>query len=248
MPRETDTVTRRAFIDSELAVGEEIRLEDDAFRHLCKVLRLREGDEVTLFNGRGGEFHGRITAVEKRSATVTIEAGDMIDRSPGLEWQLLQAVSKGDRMDYTLQKSTELGVHSIQPFHAERSVVNLSGDRARKREEHWRGVVRSACEQCGMNRVPEIRELADIREALSRVHAETRLLLDPRADDSISGVEIGNSVALLIGPEGGLSDAEIAAAGDAGFRGIRMGSRILRTETAAVVAAAVLLARTGDLD
>lgn len=241
-------MTRRAFIDCDLSVGRQVELEGDAFRHLCKVLRLREGDPVTLFNGRGGEYHGHLESVDRRSARVVVDGFEAIDRAPALQWQLVQAVSKGDRMDYTLQKSTELGVAAVQPFLARRSVVNLKGERARKREEHWRGVVRSACEQCGMNRVPEIREIEDLDGALAGINATTRLLLDPAADEHIGDIEIGDSVALLIGPEGGLSDTEIAAAQRAGFRGVRMGARVLRTETAAIVAAAVLLARKGELD
>lgn len=241
-------MNRRAFIDAELATGQELVLDGDAFQHLCKVLRSREGDRVVLFNGLGGEFTATLKSIAKKQAVAAVESFAPIDRTPILDWQLLQAVSKGDRMDYTLQKSTELGVHAVHPLLSERSVVNLDEKRALKKQQHWTGVVRSACEQCGMNRVPAISPIRKLDDGLEQVSADVRLLLDPHASESILDIDIDGSVALLIGPEGGLSESEIVRARQAGFRGVRMGERVLRTETAAVVAAAVLLARRGDLD
>ena len=238
---------RRVFIDAGLSTNQELALDGDAFMHLCKVLRCREGDRVVLFNGQGGEYTAVLKAIEKKRAIAEVQEFIAVNRAPALDWQLLQAISKGDRMDYTLQKSTELGVRSVQPLFSERSVVALDEKRSLKKEQHWAGVVRSACEQCGMNRVPEISEIRRLDDGLSNVSADVRLMLDPDADDSILDVEITGSVALLVGPEGGLSESEIERARQAGFRGVRMGERVLRTETAAVVAAAVLLARHGDL-
>lgn len=241
-------MNRRAFVDRPLAIGQQFELDGDAFRHIFKVLRSRQGDRLLLFNGEGGEYSAEILAVGKRSATVQVDGFAPEDRAPQLDWTLVQAVSKGDRMDYTLQKCTELGMRQVIPVLAERSVVSLDGERARKRVEHWRGVVRSACEQCGLNRVPGVVPLHGFRGMLENLDADTMLMLDPEADSAITDVDVAGRVALLVGPEGGFSDKELEQARAAGFRGVRMGSRVLRTETAAVVAAAVMLAGAGDLD
>lgn len=237
----------RAFVDADLQVGTSVTLEGDAFRHICKVLRARPGDRITLFNGHGGEFIAQLESIEKHQAFARIDSHEPVDRTPALDWELLQAISKGDRMDYTLQKSTELGVRRIVPFIAERSVVKLDTDRAEKRRQHWLGVVRSAAEQCGMNRVPEITSIGNLPDAMNLTQGSTKLLLDPEAGTAIGEVTLENSVTLLIGPEGGLTENEIRQARDAGYQAVRIGPRILRTETAAIVAAAVLLEKAGDL-
>lgn len=237
----------RAFIDADLQVGVTIPIGGDAFRHVCKVLRARPGDRIILFNGRGGEYIAQLDSIEKHRAYAGIESYDPIDRTPALRWELLQAVSKGDRMDYTLQKSTELGVSRIMPFIAERSVVKLDTERAEKRRQHWLGVTRSAAEQCGVNRIPEISPIGNLPDAMEYAQGNTKILLDPEAGTSIGEVAQDSSVTLLIGPEGGLTENEIRRARDAGYQPVRMGPRILRTETAAVVAAAVLLEKAGDL-
>jgi 16S rRNA (uracil1498-N3)-methyltransferase len=237
----------RAFIDVDLQVGATVPVKGDAFRHICKVLRARPGDRIILFNGRGGEFIAQLDFIEKHQAFASIESHDPVDRAPALHWELLQAISKGDRMDYTLQKSTELGVGRIMPFIAERSVVKLDTARAEKRRQHWLGVVRNAAEQCGMNRIPDIAPIGNLNNAMNHAQGTTQLLLDPEADTAIGDVALRGSVALLIGPEGGLTEDEIRLAVDAGYQAVRMGPRTLRTETAAVVAAAVLLEKAGDL-
>jgi 16S rRNA (uracil1498-N3)-methyltransferase len=205
-----------------------------------------------LFNGEGGEFSATLDNIEKRQATAQIEAFVARDVESCLHITLIQAVSKGERMDYTLQKAVELGVNRIVPVFSKYSVVNLSGERRQKRLDHWQGVIISACEQCGRNRIPAVVEPLELTDWLAGKPADEGLniMLDPAAECTLKTLKdtSAGKVALLIGPEGGLSEDEIALAQQAGFTGIILGPRVLRTETAGVAALAALQMLWGDFD
>ena len=243
----------RLYVDVPLASGDTCALDRRALDHAVKVLRLRAGDALCLFNGTGGEF----TATLERGANGTLGAqvGEFTPdrRESPLQLRLVQGVSRGERMDYTLQKAVELGVTDIVPVITERTVLRLDGERAERRLAHWRGVVLAACEQSGRTRVPALAEPCDLADYLvdhgaGREVAGCALLLDPTAPTALAehGV-IAGPVSVLIGPEGGLSGHERQAARAAGFEPVRVGPRVLRTETAAVVALALLQALAGDL-
>jgi 16S rRNA (uracil1498-N3)-methyltransferase len=235
-----------------LVSGQTLELDAQATVHLTKVLRLRVGDALVVFNGKGngegdGEFAAQVVDVGRRSAS--IEIGAFVPRtleSP-LELVLLQGISRGERMDYTVQKAVELGVSRIVPVLTERTVVNLKGERQEKRREHWQGVVNSACEQSGRNRVPSVAEIVPFAAAIAEVGQGLNLVLHHRAETSLDALPAPQGpVTLLIGPEGGLSAQEIEAAVAAGFMPLRLGPRVLRTETAALAALSVLQWQWGD--
>ena len=211
--------------------------------------RLRDGDEIVLFAGDGNEAAARIVALDRHGADVEIVAVQAVDRESPLSITLVQGISSGDRMDYTLQKAVELGVAAIVPVFVERSIVRLSGDRAEKRVAHWREVVVSACEQCGRNRIPEVAPATSFAEAIPRVAARLslRYVLSVDGGERLRALPAPESaVALLAGPEGGLSPGEERAARSAGFVPLSLGPRVLRTETAAVAALAAMQAIWGD--
>ena len=232
-----------------LASGDVIELDGQAAVHLTRVLRLRVGDELVLFNGEGGEFAARLLEAGRRTAR--IEVGAFVDReleSP-LELVLAQGVSRGERMDYTVQKAVELGVSRIVPLVTKRTTVNLDGERRGKRRTHWQGVVNAACEQSGRNRVPPVLPVSGLDDWLAETAAQPglKLLLHHRAERSLGEQSPpAGPVTLLIGPEGGLSGDEIEAAIAAGFQPLRLGPRVLRTETAALAAMSVLQWLWGD--
>jgi 16S rRNA (uracil1498-N3)-methyltransferase len=242
----------RFFYPDTLGKGAEVRLPDEAAHHALRVLRLAAGETVTLFNGRGGEYESRITRTHGSEVWAkTVAYADPMRESP-VELVLGQGVSSADRMDLTLQKSVELGVAAIQPIAAERSIVRLSGERAARRIEHWRNLVISACEQCGRNLIPEVAAFATLPDWLGQMPAksapgELRLLLSPAAQTSIRNLPAkATRIVLLAGPEGGFSPAEVAAALSRDFLAVRLGPRILRTETAALAALAAIHALWGD--
>jgi len=236
----------RLFAPIGLTLGTEIRLPDRAVHHLA-VLRLRRGDPVTLFNGRGGEFSAELTRVSGKDALARVLSEHSAERESPLSIALAQCVSAGDRMDTTLQKSTELGVSKIVPLASTRAVVRLSGDRAEKRVAHWRNVVIAACEQCGRNRVPEVASITDIEVFLAGTSGDgLKLLLAPDADQTLKQLPQPQSVVLLVGPEGGLTAPERAQAARVGFIPVRFGPRVLRTETAPLAAIAAIQTLWGD--
>ncbi len=241
----------RFHFQGRLGNGSEVRLQPDAAHHAVRVLRLNAGDPVVLFDGRGGEFEARITRIDRGEVSVKTGAHMDIERESGLSIQLVQGLSSGDRMDITLQKAVELGVATIQPVATERSVVKLKDERAQRRMEHWQHLVVSACEQCGRNRVPEVLPLLDLPDWLAQLNAlvpddEARLLLSPAATVPLKELGPPVRMMLLIGPEGGLSPAETQLAQSRGFRPVRLGPRILRTETAALAALSAIQALWGD--
>lgn len=237
----------RIFHDGELECDKEITLSTGAATHVSRVLRLKPGDPLILFNGQGGEYRATLTSLSKRDVRVTVESFEDRDVESPLEITLVQGISRGERMDYTLQKAVELGVTEIIPVVTERTVVRLNEERRRKREQHWRGVVISACEQCGRNTLPEITPIVNLENYLSNSGNGLRLLLDHRADSGTGELEPAEKVTLLVGPEGGLSQQERDRAVGYGFKTVRFGPRIMRTETAAVAAVAILQTIMGDL-
>ncbi|MCD9028887.1 16S rRNA (uracil(1498)-N(3))-methyltransferase [Luteimonas sp. BDR2-5] len=239
----------RAFVDRPLAEGQRIELPDDAAAHLVRVLRLREGDACVLFNGDGHDHDARLVATGKRGATAEIVATRPVDVESPLRIVLLQGIARGEKMDWILQKATELGVAAFVPVSSDRSEVKLDAERAGKRLAHWRSVVVSACEQSWRARIPQVAVPQPLAAALAALPAGgTRWLLDPEAAAGIATMPAPSGELLLaIGPEGGWSPNDRAALVAAGFGGLRLGPRILRAETAGIAAVAALQARFGDL-
>lgn len=239
----------RVFHDGPLKTGQLVTLSESSARHLKTVLRLKTRQALILFNGQGGEFAARIHSMEKRRLDVEILQFDPVDRESALPVTLVQGISKGQRMDYSLQKAVELGVYAIQPVWTERCAVRQKGDRQERKEQHWQGVITSAAEQSGRTRIPSLLNTLMLQEYLANTDkAGLNLVLDPQAKTQLSDLAPdGKSVHILVGPEGGLADHEVASAKAQGFRGIRMGPRILRTETAGAAAIAIIQTLGGDL-
>ncbi len=238
----------RVYLESPLASGEVVDLPEAAFRHLVQVLRMHAGDALIVFDGCGGEYEATLESVAKRGATLRIGSFHEVSRESALDLTLVQGISKGDRMDFTIQKAVELGVTRIVPITTERCNVNLGAERQDKKFEHWRGVLRSACEQSGRTRVPELCAVQRFTDWLAQPVTGARLMLDPQGAIPLAGVQgpVGG-LSLVVGPEGGLSPAELRIGAAEGCLGVRLGPRVLRTETAGVVALSVLQARFGDL-
>jgi 16S rRNA (uracil1498-N3)-methyltransferase len=239
----------RVYTERPLAEDVEVTLPEAAASHVARVLRLRAGAPLVLFDGSGADFRGEIVAVEGDRVRVRIgERAAGLRESP-LAITLVQAVSRGERMDWTLQKATELGVRRIQPVLSARSVVRLDEQQAGRKLRHWQAIVAGACEQCGRSVLPEVRAPLELSRFLAESSRDgQRLVLSPGGPASLAGLASASArVELLIGPEGGLDDAELDAAGRAGFASVRLGPRVLRTETAGIVALAVLQALWGDL-
>ncbi|OGT20112.1 MAG: 16S rRNA (uracil(1498)-N(3))-methyltransferase [Gammaproteobacteria bacterium RBG_16_57_12] len=238
----------RIYLPQPLHSGATLQLPEVAANYLLKVLRLRPGDAVTLFNGEGGEYRAVIIEADKRRVAVRVDEFSNREAESPLQIILAQGISRGERMDYTLQKAVELGVTQIIPLHTERTVVQLKGDKPEKRRAHWQGVVASACEQCGRNRVPPVAEIQTLTEWLPQVDpGALRLVLHHRAERGLKTLPApGGPLIMLIGPEGGLSPQELTAACEAGFAPLCLGARILRTETAAVAALAAFQTLWGD--
>jgi 16S rRNA (uracil1498-N3)-methyltransferase len=243
----------RVHVDAPLATGALLTLPDGAAKHLARVLRVAAGDPLVMFNGRGGEFSASVESLRRNEVTVRIGTHDPVERESPLDTTLLQGIARGEKMDQILQKATELGVTRMIPVLTARSNVRLDADAALRKQQHWRGVVIAACEQCGRNRVPDVRQPLALAAALAEVGAELKLALSP--DDGAA--EFGKlleaagsirSMALLVGPEGGFDPQEMGAAQQGGFHACRLGSRVMRTETAALAALAALQFAAGDHD
>lgn len=230
-----------------LGAGEELELPAGPAQHL-RVLRLRAGDALTVFNGEGGEYPAELLVLDKRSARVRLGELRAVERESPLAITLIQGIAKGERMDFTVQKAVELGAAAIRPVFTARSVVKLDGPRLDKRLRHWQGVIISACEQCGRNRIPRLLPALSLAELMREPPSGPRLVLDPLGARGLEALpEAAAELSLLIGPEGGLSEAELEAARAAGFQGLRLGPRVLRTETAGMAALAALQTLRGDL-
>lgn len=230
----------RVYLDAPLEQSGEVSLEGAPAHHLARVLRLREGDALTVFNGRGGEWDAEF--IGKRR--VRLGSFNGVERESPLRIVLVQGVSSGERMDYTVQKAVELGVAAIQPLLTKRGVVRLEGTRALARVDHWKKVAIAACEQSGRNRVPEVLPLLDF-DRYRPQGSEPRLLLSAQGR-SIKEMEVESAAVVAAGPEAGFAPEEQAALERAGFVKASLGPRVLRTETAALAALAALSALRGD--
>ncbi|MDR2451114.1 MAG: 16S rRNA (uracil(1498)-N(3))-methyltransferase [Candidatus Accumulibacter sp.] len=245
----------RFFCPFPLAAGARHELTASAARHAARVLRLKPGDALTLFDGKGGEYAGRIQSHEREAGrdrvVAELSAWRGVERESPLGLTLVQALQSGEKMDITVQKAVELGAGRIVPVLARRSVVRLQGERAEKRGTHWRAVAASACEQCGRNRVPEVADLCDLAHwlELPPENAGTlRLMLEAEAGVRLDALQKPGTgaVELLVGAEGGLAPEERELAGKAGFIAVRLGPRVLRTETAGLAALAAIQCLWGD--
>jgi len=238
----------RFFVAFPLAAPSEVALPAAAAHHASQVLRLKRGDAVTLFDGGGGEYGGEIGSATPRAVEVRVTERRTVERESTLDVTLAQSLIAGERMDAVIQKAVELGATAIVPIASARSVTRLEGARIERRREHWRQIVIAACEQCGRNRLPAVLPPHELGAWLERPSsASVRLLLSPSGPQSLGGLAVPRgSVELLVGPEGGLAPEEEAAAIAAGYRALRLGPRILRTETAGPAMLAALNALWGD--
>ncbi|MCY6410597.1 16S rRNA (uracil(1498)-N(3))-methyltransferase [Acinetobacter sp. VNH17] len=230
----------RFYIEAELNTGNTIELTESVFHHWVRVLRAKEQEQAIFFNGKGGEYRVTLTEINKKNAFVSVDHFEPADRTPPFKVVLGQVMSKGDRMDYAIQKATELGVTTIQLLTSERCEMRLKYDRDQKKIDHWQSVAIAACEQCGMNIVPEILAPIALTDWVSSELPQARFVLAPNKDQNNVLQNSEPDLALLIGPEGGLSEAEIETANHNHFQSWCIGDRVLRTETAPVVALSIL--------
>jgi 16S rRNA (uracil1498-N3)-methyltransferase len=244
----------RCYVPMRLAPQSELSLPAGASAHVAKVLRLRAGAELTLFDGHGGESTATILACERTGVRVRIGAHRAVERESPLALQLLQCLLRGERMDLVVQKATELGATTILPLQSRHGIVRLEPAAAARRHQHWQAIVIGACEQCGRNRLPELGTLRSFEQACGEAAGSTaaRLLLDPAGSHSLAealqplSVSTPPPLTLLLGPEGGLSDDELLLAQRCGFSICRLGPRVLRAETAPVAALATVQSLLGD--
>ena len=240
----------RCFVDLPLSVGGNVALPESVAAHLVRVLRLQQGDACVLFNGDGHDYAARLLSVGKREVLADIESAQAIANESPLHLALVQGIARGEKMDLILQKATELGVAAIIPVMAERTEVKLDAERTSKRMAHWRSVVVSACEQSGRACIPDLAQPLSLAHGAAAMADDCmKLSLDPAGTDSLICLPapVANRIAVAIGPEGGWSPRDRETLRLAGFSGLRLGPRILRTETAGLAAIAVLQSRFGDL-
>ena len=239
----------RVYVEAPVTAGKRVVVEGSAVNHITRVLRLRSGDALTVFDGSGGEFGARIEEFRKDAVVVAVEEHRPLDRESPLTLTLAQGISRGERMDWIIQKATELGASKIVPLFTKRSMVRLDERQAERKIQHWRAIAVAACEQCGRNKVPELVTPIDFFDVLpADSSGATRLLLSPTGDLRIEDLQdTAKAITVLIGPEGGLEDVEQEAALAAGFKAVRLGPRVLRTETAAIAALTIIQHHFGDL-
>jgi len=238
----------RFFSPTPLQPDAEIALDAEAARHAARALRLTVGAEVVLFDGRGGEYTATLIAVERGRVVARTGPRNPIERESPVAVSLAQGLAKGERMDLIVQKAVELGVAELHPVLTERCEVRLDAQRASKRLARWHGVAQAACEQCGRNRLPTIHEPIALDVWLSRATTGVRLVLDPAAHERLGAHPVGaDGVTMLIGPEGGLSQRELDDATRAGYLAVRLGPRVMRTETAALAALVAIQTIYGDM-
>ncbi len=238
----------RIYTPQPLAPSSTLALDAEAAHHVARVLRMQSGDALILFNGDGNEYPAAIASVDKKSVQVVLEAANTFDRESPLAIHLGIAISKGERMDWVIQKATELGVTEITPLQTERVEVRLNSEREGKKLSHWQAIAISACEQCQRNRIPVIHSPQSLSTWLAAINTEAKFVLHHRSEVALeSYAEKPKSVALLIGPEGGLSEAEILLAEKKDFAPLRLGPRVMRTETAPIAALGILQFLWGDL-
>ncbi len=223
-----------------------LALNADTSHHLATVLRANVGDAVVIFNGDGAEYSGTIEQTHKKQVMVAITHQVLVQRESSIQIHLGQGLCRGEKMDWVIQKSVELGVTEITPLITDHSNVKLDAERSDKKHQHWQQVMISACEQSGRTVVPKLHPVKPLAQWILETNAELKWLLNPNDNQSLKNQTKPNSIALLIGPEGGLSNVEIAAAQNAGFNSIQLGPRVLRTETAPIVALSVVQTLWGD--
>jgi 16S rRNA (uracil1498-N3)-methyltransferase len=239
----------RVFVEARLTIGTRVALPENAAAHLVRVLRLGSGDACVLFNGDGNDYEARLASAGKRAVEADIVAAYPIDNESPLRIVLLQGIARGEKMDWILQKATELGVAAFVPVSSERSEVKLDAGRAEKRAAHWYSVVIAACEQSGRARIPTIESPQSLDDALLALPRDNlRLMLDPGARTTVARLDppTTRDAIIAIGPEGGWSPGDRTFLQAAGFNGLRLGPRVLRTETAGIAAIAALQACFGD--
>lgn len=238
----------RVFHPDLLAVDQSIVLNSEATNHLLKVLRLKQGHPLVLFNGDGHDYPAELVKAERREAVVKIDAKLAMQVESPLLIHLAQSVSKGDRMEFAIQKAVELGVTEISPVITEFCAVKLDQERWQKKLAQWQKIVIGACEQCGRNVVPQIHPVISYNEWISQSTNQLRLLLSPGAEKTMQHLKVPlEGVRLLIGPEGGLSEKEVYQAIESGYEDVLIGPRVLRTETAALSSISILQAQFGDM-
>lgn len=240
----------RSHVDLPLSAGAELVLPEDTANHLLRVLRLGEGDACVLFNGDGHDYPATITLAAKREARVRLDAPVAVHTESPRPLILLQGIARGEKMDLILQKATELGITAIAPVNAERTEVKLDAQRMEKRVAHWHSVIVSACEQSGRARVPSLSSPKSLADAAAATPANAlKLTLDPQGEHRLSTLAAAadTPIVVAIGPEGGWSPRDRETLAAAGFQGLQLGPRILRTETAGLAAIAALQAKLGDL-
>ena len=239
----------RVHVPEPLAHGRRQTIEGDAANHITRVLRLKPGDPLILFDGRGGEHTARIEVFHKDTVIVAVGDRSTATRESALTLTLAQGVSRGERMDWVVQKATGLGVTRIVPVLTERTVVKLDAKQSERKVAHWRGIAVAACEQSGRDRIPDIATPVDLHELLRGIDSRaTRALLSPSGTQRVNDLKPSQAgIVVLIGPEGGLAENEHHAAETAGFLPVSLGPRVLRTETAAVAALTLLQHQFGDL-
>jgi 16S rRNA (uracil1498-N3)-methyltransferase len=238
----------RLFVPLTLSPRTRVILPEGAAHKVREVLRARVGSSLTLFDGRGGEYPGVLEASQRDRVEVAVGERVEVTRESPVEITLAQGISRGERMDYTLQKAVELGVTRIVPLASVRSQVKLEGERATRRIAHWQGIITHACEQSGRDRLPVLENIQSLPDFMACDEATLKLTLTPTAQETLASAVAGKaSISLVIGPEGGLDPQEVSRLEAAGYQGVRLGPRILRTETAALVALSVLQFVAGDL-
>lgn len=238
----------RIYQPQPLAVNQQLNLDEDGAAHIGKVLRMGSGEQISLFNGDGNDYLAEIVDSGKKSVTVKVLSCEANPSESPLNLHLGQVISRGDRMEFTIQKSVELGVNTITPLFSDRCGVKLTGERLEKKIQQWQKIVISACEQSGRSQVPIVRPAMELQEWCSEPTSALKLNLHPRAAHGINGLDLSHTrVRLLIGPEGGLSAEEIAMTETYQFTDVLLGPRVLRTETASLTAITALQLRFGDL-
>jgi 16S rRNA (uracil1498-N3)-methyltransferase len=239
----------RIYTDQPLRPGSEVLLPEQAGEHVARVLRLERGHPLILFNGDGGECDAQLASLAKRAVTANVIAQRAADRESTLRLTLAQSIARGEKMDWILQKATELGVSRIVPLVTERTEVKLDEERAERRLAHWRSVLASACEQCGRNLLPELEPPQRLDRWLGALDAAgaARLALLPEGESTLRHLpSVENGAIVVVGPEGGFSENDVAMLKHAQFAGLRLGPRVLRTETAGIAALAALQVLAGD--
>ena len=237
----------RIYQPQALSAGQILNLSKEAAGHLIRVLRLQVGDDFIVFNGKAGEFHAIIIELSKNMVTVKLGEFDAVSRESSLQITLEQAVLRSDKMDYVLQKAVELGVTRFIPLITARSTLKLAPERWQKRSLHWQGVMLAACEQSGRTRLPKLENPMTFDVATTSIKAEQRIILQPCVKQNINSLPGCQSVAVLVGPEGGWSENELKCARVATYSPIQLGPRVLRAETAGLAAVSIVQSLYGDL-